>query len=109
MKMETIPGKHHAQTDDPRSLEYRNLVGYESHVRNEVTNYCTTFRRNLTYRYMVPKGDWQLISHDHDYLQRPLTEHFVDTAVQVQKILYLLLSKLLCYNLEYISIRSVTH
>nr|XP_022307572.1 uncharacterized protein LOC111113571 [Crassostrea virginica] len=69
--------------DDPRPMHLRNLASYPDRVRNMVINYCSGTSENLTYRYLIERADIQTAVNDHDYLERPFTEYWVQQAVEV--------------------------
>ncbi|CAG2210544.1 unnamed protein product [Mytilus edulis] len=68
---------------DPRPLKYRNCPGYNDHIKNTVTNYCSVSSMDLSIRYLYEKADIQAAAKDHDYCTMPLTEHWIDRANKV--------------------------
>lgn len=54
-------------------------------VRNLVINCCWNTGEDLTMRYLYSKEDLTNAQLDHDYLQRPLTENWVDNICKVIK------------------------
>ncbi|XP_071093600.1 uncharacterized protein [Haliotis cracherodii] len=69
--------------EDPRPHKYRQMSGYNDHVRNMMTNYCSKSSHNIALRYLYPKADVQTAAEDHHYLKQPFTEYMVDTALKV--------------------------
>ncbi|XP_061184370.1 uncharacterized protein LOC133192371 [Saccostrea echinata] len=86
VKAEELPMKRGLTEDifeDPRPVKYRNSTGFPDRTRNLVFNYCSMTSENLTYRYLHSKADMQTATLDHDYLEKPITEYWIDSALQV--------------------------
>lgn len=47
-------------------------------------NYSATTSQDLALRYMFPRANIQATGMDHDYLQIPFTEYWVDSALEVE-------------------------
>ncbi|CAC5380159.1 unnamed protein product [Mytilus coruscus] len=86
VKTQSIPSKRkHLDSilDDPRPAKFHNLKGYNDHVRNSLINFCSTTSMDISLRYIYPKADLQNAVHDHDYLERPFAEYWIDNALMV--------------------------
>ncbi|CAG2203849.1 unnamed protein product [Mytilus edulis] len=86
VKTQNIPSKRkHLDSilDDPRPAKFQNLKGYNDHVRNSLINFCSTSSMDISLRYIYPKADLQNAVHDHDYLERPFAEYWIDNALKV--------------------------
>ena len=66
--------------EDPRPPKYRNMAGYNDKVRNSVINFCAHTFMDMAPRYIYPKANIQQASIDHNYLRKPFTEYWIDTA-----------------------------
>ncbi|XP_048254636.1 uncharacterized protein LOC124112985 [Haliotis rufescens] len=66
-----------------RTAVCRHMSGYNDHVRNMMTNYCSKSSHNVALRYVHPKADVQTAAEDHHYLKQPFTEYMVDMALKV--------------------------
>lgn len=86
VKAEDLPMKRGLTDDyltDPRQVKYRNNAGFPDRAANMVLNYCAMTSDNLTYRYLHSKADMRAATLDHDYLIKPITEYWIDSALQV--------------------------
>ncbi|XP_056005265.1 uncharacterized protein LOC125664437 [Ostrea edulis] len=86
VKAEDLPRKRNLTDDflnDPRPEHLKGVAGYPDRVRNMVLNHCAETSDNLTYRYLIEKANIQAAVLDHDYLERPFTEYWVQRAVEV--------------------------
>jgi len=78
-----VPSRSNTNLDDPRPAIYQQMEGYNSFVRNHVTNYCFVSGKDLAIRYTWDQADIQEAVKDHDYLKLPYTEYWVDDANKV--------------------------
>ncbi len=78
-----VPSSEHTQLTDPRLGQFRNMPGYQDRVRNMVTNFCWSSGLDVALRYTWDRADLSAAVEDHDYLDRPFTEYWVDQANQV--------------------------
>jgi hypothetical protein len=65
VKAEKLPTKRKladAYLSDPRPEKYRNNPGYNDHVRNIITNYCSQSSADISYRYLYGKADIQVFN-----------------------------------------------
>ncbi|XP_056019205.1 uncharacterized protein LOC125669865 [Ostrea edulis] len=86
VKGEDLPRKRNLTDDflnDPRPEHLKGVAGYSDRVRNMVLNHCAETSDNLTYRYLIEKANIQAAVLNHDYLERPFTEYWVQRAVEV--------------------------
>ena len=65
--------------DDPRPEKFRNIAGYNDHVRSTVINCITLTSHDLAIRYLYPKADLQAAVHDHKY-----SVHSPSTGLKIQ-------------------------
>jgi hypothetical protein len=72
-----------AMLEDPRPVKFRNMGSYNDHVRNVLVNYCSSSSADIALPYSYPKADIQAASGDHDYLQKPFLEYWIDDCVAV--------------------------
>jgi hypothetical protein len=80
IKAKNLPSKRkHIDTilDDPRLAKYRNMKGYNDHVRNTMVNYCSSTSMDISLRYIYPKV------LDHNYLEKSFAENWIDNALTV--------------------------
>jgi hypothetical protein len=78
VKAKDIPNtSRKCKLTDPRPPEYRNIEGYEDHVRSTVLNYCANTSKDITMKYMWERADLQAAANDHNYMDLPVTEHWV--------------------------------
>ena len=59
------------------------MEGYNDFVRNTVINYCSATSKDIAFRYAIQRADLTTAVKDHDYLDKPFTEYWVDTSVNV--------------------------
>ncbi|KAJ8301832.1 hypothetical protein KUTeg_020819 [Tegillarca granosa] len=88
VKVKNIPSKKKFSDkllEDPRPNKYRNMSGYKDFVRNAVTNYCSNTSKDIAFRYLYEKADIESAVRDHDYLDVPFSEYWVDRALPVSK------------------------
>ena len=83
VKAEDTPGAVRLNMADPRPAHLRNVPGYNDFVRNMVINYCSDTSHDLSMKYLYPKANLQAAAWDHAYVERPMTEYWVDKALQV--------------------------
>ncbi|XP_046542946.1 uncharacterized protein LOC124253250 [Haliotis rubra] len=88
VKAESLPSKRKwsdKMLEDLRPPKYRRMAGFDDHVRNMMVNFCSATSEDLALRYLHPKADLQTAVKDHDYLDKPFSEYWVDRALQVTK------------------------
>lgn len=78
-----MPCRYNPDLSDPRPQKYRDNGGFYSHASNIVTNYCASSSLDLSFKYQVPKAFINLAVLDHDYLDLPFTEFWIDEAQKV--------------------------
>ena len=78
-----MPCRYIPDLSDPRPQKYRGNSGYNDHVRNIVTNYCASTSADLSFKYMIPRANINHAVLDHDYLDLPFTEYWIDAAQKV--------------------------
>ncbi|XP_062598965.1 uncharacterized protein LOC134260414 [Saccostrea cucullata] len=86
MKAESLPSKRkftESMLEDPRPAKYRNMASYNDYVRSVMINYCSSSSMDIALRYNYSKAYMQAASKDHDYLQNPLLEHWIDNSVTI--------------------------
>ncbi|VDI46737.1 Hypothetical predicted protein [Mytilus galloprovincialis] len=73
VKAEKLPTKRKlapVYLADPRPLKYRNCPGYNDHIKNTVTNFCSVSSMDLSIRYLYEKADIQVTQSDVDLIER---------------------------------------
>ena len=86
IKAQNLPSRRkHIDTilDDPRPAKYRNMKGYNDHVRNTMLNYCSSTSMDISLRYIYPKANIQHAVLDHNYLEKSFAENWIDNALTV--------------------------
>ncbi|XP_061175999.1 uncharacterized protein LOC133184946 [Saccostrea echinata] len=78
-----MPCRYNPDLSDPRPQKYRGIAGYNDYVSNIVTNYCALTLADLSFKYMKPKAFINFAVLDHDYLDLPFTEYWIDAAQNV--------------------------
>ena len=89
VKAESLPYKRKfsdSMLEDPRPFKFINMDSYNDHVRNTLVNYCCTSSIDLALRYNYGKADIQSAGRDHDYLEQPFLEYWVDQGIAVSII-----------------------
>lgn len=79
-------GRNMEANDDPRPDKYKNMHGYQDHVRREVLGYCTSKGAAITLRYLFEGADLFAAQKDHDYLALPFVEYWIDKMLKVSWI-----------------------
>ena len=82
LKRRRLPTKDAADDDDPR-LKFRKWESYNNYVDTMVTAYCFKTGKDLAHRYLREKADIHSAMLDHDYLELPYGEYWVDAANSV--------------------------
>ncbi|CAC5364071.1 unnamed protein product [Mytilus coruscus] len=62
VKAEKLPTKRKlapVYLADPRPMKYRNCTGYNDHIKNTVTNFCSVSSMDLSMRYLYEKANIQ--------------------------------------------------
>ncbi|XP_061190767.1 uncharacterized protein LOC133198798 isoform X1 [Saccostrea echinata] len=78
-----MPCRYNPDLSDPRPQKYRGIAGYNDYVSNILTNYCALTSADLSFKYMKPKAFINFAVLDHDYLDLPFTEYWIDAAQNV--------------------------
>lgn len=78
-----MPCRYNPDLSDPRPQKYRGIAGYNDYVSNIVTNYCAVTSADLAFKYKKPKAFFKIAVLDHDYLDLPFTEYWIDAAQKV--------------------------
>ena len=78
-----VPSKAHTSLDDPRPNKRRNMVGYNDFVRSQTINFSNEEGKLLACRFLWPQADIRAAMKDHDYLNLPFVEHWVDYSNKV--------------------------
>ncbi|XP_048244174.1 uncharacterized protein LOC124137475 [Haliotis rufescens] len=63
--------------------KYRNSASYRDHVRNITINYCSSASKDITIRYLFERASLSSAVRDHDYLDKPFTEYWVERALKI--------------------------
>ena len=67
IKAQHLPSKRkHIDTilDDPRLAKYRNMKGYNDHVRNTMVNDCSSTSMDISLRYIYPCSSSSYLSRE---------------------------------------------
>ena len=98
VKASSVGRKRKSADEDPRPKQCRTWTSYTAYVSSLVTNYCWNSSKDTAFRYLMPKANLQAAMVDHDYVELPFAEYWVDKENEV----VLLLSSNPMLNCRYI-------
>lgn len=68
------PAPERSQADSRAFVEYSS---------GKINQYCSSTGRRVSFSYLLPRADLRNAMIDHQYLNRPFVEYWVDRALQV--------------------------
>lgn len=78
-----LPSKFKACLEDPRKPEDRNVEGYNDMIRSNVIAYTYSTGKSVALRYLFEGADMVAAQLDHDYLEVPFLELWIEKSLEV--------------------------
>ena len=78
-------------------------TAYKAYVETTLVSHCCSTSDNLAMKYLFPKANISAAVNDHDYLEKPYTEYWIDDSLEVRILRKSAIanSKLLTFHLDF--------